>query len=85
MSANCNVIVFLPIYGQLRVTQKPDSGRIACKSYIFINSYFLSYKNWKQNYKIPDITMSNRVLVLKSILSGTTCATYVPTFKFSAN
>ena len=63
MSANCNVIVILPIYGQLRVTQK----------------------NWKQFYKIPDITMNNRVLVLKSILSGTTCATYVPSFKFSAN
>ena len=29
--------------------QKPDFGRIVCKTYIFINSNLLSYKNWKQN------------------------------------
>ena len=41
----------LPIYGQFRVIWKPDSRRIVCKTYIFINSNFLSYKNWKQNQK----------------------------------
>ena len=29
--------------------RKPDSGRIVCKIYIFINSNLLPYKDWKQN------------------------------------
>ena len=49
MSANCNFIVIFPIYGQFGAIRKPDSGRIVCKTYIFINSNLLSYKNWKQN------------------------------------
>ena len=49
MSKNCDVIDIFPIYGQLGATRKPDSGRIVCKTYIFIKSNFLSYKNWKQN------------------------------------
>ena len=49
MSANCDVIIIFPIYGQFGVIQMPDSGRIVCKTYIFINSNVLSYKNWKQN------------------------------------
>ena len=47
MSANCDVVIFL-IYDQLGAIKKPGSGRIACKTYIFINSNLLSYKNWKQ-------------------------------------
>ena len=43
--ANCDVIVVFPIYGQFGAIQKPHSGRIVCKTYIFINSNFLSYKN----------------------------------------
>ena len=31
---------------------KPYSRRIVCKTYIFINYNFLSYKNWQQNQKI---------------------------------
>ena len=49
MSENCDVIVIFPIYGQFGAIRKPDSGRIVCKTYIFINSNLLSYKNWKQN------------------------------------
>ena len=42
---NCDVIVIFPIYGQFGAIWKPDSGCIVCKTYIFINSNFLSYKN----------------------------------------
>ena len=37
------------IYGQFGAILKSESGRIVCKTYIFINSNLLSYKNWKQN------------------------------------
>ena len=49
MSANSDVIVFFPIFGQFAAIQKLDSRRMVCKIYIFINSNLLSYKNWKQN------------------------------------
>ena len=50
MSENCVVIVIYPIYGQFRaIWSNLDSGRIACETYIFINSKLYSYKNWKQN------------------------------------
>ena len=42
MSANYNVIVIFPIYGQFGAIWKPDSERIACKTYIFNNSNLLS-------------------------------------------
>ena len=44
ISAICDVIVFFPIYGQFGAIHKPDSGRIVCKTYIFINSNLSSYK-----------------------------------------
>ena len=59
MSANWGVIIIFPIYGQFWAIQNPDSGRIVCKSYIFINSNLLPYKRWKQNWKI-----SNKALTL---------------------
>ena len=43
-STNCDLIVNFPIYGQFGASRKPDSGRIVCKTYIFINSNLLSYK-----------------------------------------
>ena len=49
MPKNCEVIAIFPIYSQFAAIGKPDSGRIVCKSYIFINGNLLSYKNWKQN------------------------------------
>ena len=45
MSENCDVIFIFPIYGQFGAIQKPDSAGIVCKTYIFINSNLLSYKN----------------------------------------
>ena len=45
MSKNCDAIAIFQIYGQSGAIQKPDSGRIVGKT--FINSNFLSYKNYK--------------------------------------
>ena len=49
MSENRDAIVIFAIYGQFGAIRKPDSAGIVCKTYIFINSNFLFYKNWKQN------------------------------------
>ena len=49
MSGNYDVIVIFPIFGQFGAIWKLDSGCIVCKTYIFINSNLLSYKNWNQN------------------------------------
>ena len=49
MSENYDVITIFPIYGQFGAIRKPYSGRIVCKTNIFINSNLLSYKKWKQN------------------------------------
>ena len=49
ISKSCDVIAIFPTFGQFGAIRKPDSGRIVCKTYIFINSNFLSYKNRKQN------------------------------------
>ena len=38
MSANYDIIVIFPIYDQFGAIWKPDSGRTACKTYIFNNS-----------------------------------------------
>ena len=51
ISENCDVIIIFLIYGQSGAIPKPDSRRIVCKTYVFIKSNLLSYKNWKQNYK----------------------------------
>ena len=45
MSKNCDVIAIFPIYSQFGASWKLDSGRIVCKTYIFINSNLFSYKN----------------------------------------
>ena len=45
MSKNCDVIVIFSIYGQFGAIQKPDSGHRNCKTYVFIKSNLLSYKN----------------------------------------
>ena len=44
MLANCDVILIFPIYGKFGAIQKPNSGRMVCKIYIFINSSLLTYK-----------------------------------------
>ena len=45
MSANCDVIVIFPSYGQFGAIRRPDFRRTVCKTYIFINNNLLSYKN----------------------------------------
>ena len=45
MLENCDVIVIFPIYSQFGAIWKPDSGRIVCQTYIFINNDLLSYRN----------------------------------------
>ena len=45
MPKNCHVITIFPIYSQSGAIWKQDSGRIVCKTYIFINSNSLSDKN----------------------------------------
>ena len=45
MSAICDLILIFPIYDRFGAIQKPDSGQIVCKSYIFINSNHVPYKN----------------------------------------
>ena len=47
MSTNYDVIVKFLIYCQFGAIRKPDSGRLVYKTYIFIKSNLLSYKNWK--------------------------------------
>ena len=51
MSRDCDVIVIYLVYGQSGAIQKLDSGRLVCKTYIFINSNHLSYKNKKKPTK----------------------------------
>ena len=45
MSERYDVIIIFLIYDQLGAMWKPDSGRRVCKTYIFINSKLLYYKN----------------------------------------
>ena len=59
ISVNRDLILIFPIYGKFGAIRKPDSGHMVCKTYIFINSSLLCYKNWKQNQKI-----SNTALIL---------------------
>ena len=49
MSENCYAIANFPTYDQFGAIRKRDSGHIVCKTYVFIKSNLLSYKNWKQN------------------------------------
>ena len=45
MSGNCDTTAIFSIYGQFGAIRKLNSGRIVCKTYMFINSNLLSYKN----------------------------------------
>ena len=57
MLANCDVIVIFPTYGQFEAIRKPTSESMVYKTYIFIDSNLLSYKNWKQNQNISNTTL----------------------------
>ena len=45
MSANCDLIIFFPVYGQFAAIWKPHSGRMVYKTYIFKNNNLFPYKN----------------------------------------
>ena len=49
MSVNYDAVAILPIYEKFGAIRKPDSERMVCNSFIFINSNLLSYKNWNEN------------------------------------
>ena len=49
MSTIFGVIDVFSIYGQFGEIRMPDFGSMVCKTYIFINSNILSYKNQKHN------------------------------------
>ena len=51
MSTSCYVIVIFPIYDQFEAIRKPDSGRMVCKTYIFINRNLLFYKTENRTKK----------------------------------
>ena len=51
MSESCDVIAIIPICGLFGAIWKPDSGRIVCKTYIFIDSSLLSYKTENRTKK----------------------------------
>ena len=55
---------FFPIYSQFGAIRKPNSGRIVCKSYIFINSNFLSYK--KSNAALTVLLWVKRLFLPKN-------------------
>ena len=58
MSKKCEVNAIFSIYGQFGAIQKPDSGRLVCKTYLFINDNLSSYKIWKQNLKTFNATLT---------------------------
>ena len=78
-----DVTDIFPIYSRSGAIRKPDSGRIVCKTYIFINSNFLSYKDWKQNQKISNtaLTLLLSVKVLFWTKSAIIRNAYISKFK----
>ena len=77
MSANCDVIAIFWFYGQFGAFWKLDSRSIFCKTYIFINSSLLSYKNESiikkslTSQKITDISNIKEVLLIMGIFYDT--------------
>ena len=51
MSANRDIIIFFTIYSQSAPIQKPDSGPMVYKTYIFINSNLTNLTNLIKSYK----------------------------------
>ena len=58
ISTNFEVIVIFPIYGQFGSIQKQDSGRMVCKTYIFINSNLLKLKTELKNLQHSSHTIA---------------------------
>ena len=57
-SENRNVSVIFLIFGQFRAVWRPDFGNRVCKRNVFSDSNLLSYKEWKQNYKISNTALT---------------------------
>ena len=68
MSAKCNVIVFLPVYGQFAAIRKPHSGRIVYKTYIFINSILQKLKT-----ELKYLEHSSHTFALKVMKRAASC------------
>ena len=51
MSANCNIILIFPIYGQFGAIRKPDSGSMVCKTYISLIAIFYLTKTENKTKK----------------------------------
>ena len=49
MPTNCDFIIIVSSFDQFEAIYKPNSGRVVCKIYIFINNNPLSYKKLKHN------------------------------------
>ena len=45
MPGNCDVIVFIPIYGQFTAIRKPRSGRMVSKTSLFTNNNLMKSEN----------------------------------------
>ena len=66
MSASLWHTVIFSIYHQFGAIWKLDSRGMVFKTYISINNILLSYKNWKQNLKISNLTLI--LLLWKKVL-----------------
>ena len=64
ISQNYDVIVIFLIYDQFRAVEKPDSGCIVCKTYIFIISNFFSQK---MNTEQKNLKHSSHTIVLSKV------------------
>ena len=61
MSSNSDVIVIFPIYGKFGAIWKPNSGPIACKTYISIKSIFYLTKTENLYHSSHTIALSKGV------------------------
>ena len=57
MSANCDVIIFFPIYGQFVAIRKPDFRRMVYKTYILIKNNLFILEKLKTELKISDTAL----------------------------
>ena len=70
MSENCDVIAIFSIYDQFGAIWKPDSGHKVCKTYIFVNSKLLSYKDWKNRFFLAKKQIFCKKMLTSSKLGG---------------
>ena len=71
MSENCDVIAIFLICSQFGAIPKPDSGRIVCKTYIFINSNF--YLTKTENRTKKSLNSSHTIALSKGTILAKKC------------